>query len=144
MNPILGETPFKLPDGRELTIVLDRAALLDAAVAHTGKTKMNKLLMDIQPQLDDAGLVMFDEDGDPVKDIMPAMSCLLWAGLKLHHPQISRREVTNLIFDNLDAASSALGEAMKRAFPDAEGKESEGPTKSQTAKRSGSNGAKSA
>lgn len=143
-NPVVGETPLDLSDGRHFTLVADHAGLVKAAQAYTGASKLHRLFADLQPQLDAKGDVEVDGYGDPVKDTLPATAALLYGLLEAHHPRITHRDALNMVLAESDAVSEALAAAIQQAFPDtAEGKKGENPPrKSGRGKTSGGNGAK--
>lgn len=147
-NPVLGETPLFLGDGREFTLVADNAALVKAAQAHSGTTKLKKLFADMQPQLDANGVPELDEDGDPVKDTIPAFAALLFGLFDAHHPEITHRDALNMLLREHDVVAEAIAAALAAGFPDAvEGGNGPAPevapgAKKTAGKRSGRSGAK--
>lgn len=145
-NPIKGEVPLKLSDGRVFTIVLDRAGLVKAAQAHTGRTKITKLLSDIQPLVGGDGKVVLDEDGEPLKDTIPATCAMLYGAMDAYHPEVTLRDATNILLGDVDAVSQAISDAVELGFPDAKSGEdretANPPLPSQNAKSSGRNGVK--
>lgn len=146
-NPVKGEVALRLEDGRILTLVADHAALVRAAQAHTGKTKLAKLFADLTPLTDKEGGMLLDEDGDPQKDIVPALCALFFGLLDAHHSDLTLRDATNIMMAEQDKVSAAATEAMELAFPDAKAS-AEGnapaPKKRRPGKRSGRSGAKPA
>lgn len=142
-NRLKGEVPLRLADGREFVLLLDHEGLMQAAIAHTGKTKLRKLLSDLQPQVAEDGTIALDEDGDPVKDTLPATKAVLFGALCAHHPEMSLRDAGNLLFAEQEKVAEALGEAMSLSFPDAEGDQDRGnAAASPASKTSGASGAK--
>lgn len=143
-NPVKGETPLVLSDGREFTLVADHAALAKAAQQYTGTTKFRKLFADMQPLLGADGTPLLDEDGDPVKDTLPATAALLFGLLDAHHPGVTMREAWNMLMSDSDAVGEAIGEAVRLGFPDAEPGSAEGNAKAppRRGKSSGRSGAK--
>lgn len=147
-NPVLGETPLTLGDGRAFTLVADNAALVKAAQAYSGSTKLKKLFADMQPQLDASGLPELDEDGDPVKDTIPAFAALLFGLLDAHHPDITHRDALNMLLREHDVVAEAIAEALRSGFPEAaEAGNAPAPAvapapKKPAGKRSGRSGAK--
>lgn len=145
MNSILGETPLDLTDGRSFILVADHAALVEAAQAYTGSTKLKKLMNDMVPEIGADGQVVVDEDGDPVKDTIPASAAFLFGLLQAHHPEVTLREAQNILLSDIDRVADALSLAIDRGFPDARnsGEVGNGP-KSPAGKASGRNGVKQA
>lgn len=143
-NPVKGEVPLKLSDGRGFVLVADRAGLIKAAQAHYGSTKVNRLLKDMQPELDKNGKAKVDEYGDPVKDTMPATVAFLYGLFDAYHPEITMREATNMMLgDDAEAVAEAIGNAVEAGFPEvSEGKKGGNPPRNLRAKRSGRSGAK--
>lgn len=145
VNSIKGEVPLKLSDGREFVLVADHAGLLKAAQAYSGTSKLQRLMKDMQPELDKAGKPKVDEDGDPVKDTVPATAAFLFGLFDAHHPQITLRDATNMLLGEPDTVAEAITRAVDAGFPDVvEGKESANPQETgRASKRSGRSGAKS-
>lgn len=143
-NPIKGEVQLKLKDGREFVLVADHAALVKGAQAHTGGTKLNRLMSDMQPEVDEKGIPIVDEYGDPVKDTMPATAAFLFGLFDAHHPNVSQRDALNMLLAEPDVVSEAISRAVEAGFPDAvEGKESTNPQATgRASKSSGGSGAK--
>lgn len=119
MNPVKGEAPLVLHDGRSLTLVLDMEAMVEAEAAY-GKP-LPKLLAD-------AG-----------EGFMGAMGALLQGALARHH-KIGRTEALEMLRSDPDAVAVALGEASEKAFPKASAEGKAG--KPRGGKTSGGNGAK--
>lgn len=146
MNPILGETPLDLADGRSFILVADHSALVEAAQAYTGSTKLKKLMNDMVPEIGADGKVLVDEDGDPVKDTIPASVAFLFGLLRTHHPDITLRDAQNILLSDVDRVAQAISLAMDRGFPDAKpgsGKVGNEPA-SPAGKNSGRSGVKQA
>lgn len=147
-NPIKGEVSLVLSDGRNLTIVADNGALVRGAQAHTGRTKIGRFLADLQPLTDDNGVILLDEDGDPVKDTFPPMCALFFGCLDAHHPDLTLRDATNIMVAELEKVTIAVTEAMALAWPSDVTPSAEGnapaPKKGRAGKSSGSSGAKRA
>lgn len=116
-NAIKGETPLVLSDGREFTLVADHAALIKAAQEYTGKTKLQKLMADMQPQMDEEGNLALDEDGDPVKDVMPATAAFLFGMFEAYHPEVTMRDATNMLLGEQERVLEAISEAADNGFP---------------------------
>lgn len=119
MNPIKGEVPLVLHDGRNLTLVLDMEAMVEAESIY-GKP--------LQKLMADAGT-----------GFMGAMGALLQGALSRHH-EVSRGEALEMLRVDGDAIAVALGKATEAAFPSAEGNAPAAPR--QRGKPSGRNGAK--
>ncbi|MED5545798.1 MAG: hypothetical protein VYD90_11155 [Pseudomonadota bacterium] len=98
-NILKGEVPLPLTDGRELTLVFDMEALIEAEGAFG--FPMN---------------VIVDKAS---KGFMGALRALLYGALRAHHPDLSLRDVANLIAENSDAISTALTSALDEGMPDA-------------------------
>ena len=144
-NPIKGEVPLKLSDGRNLILLADNEALLQASIAYTGKaSKLQKLFRDMQPEVDDEGAIVLDEDGDPAKDTLPATRALLFGALLAHQPDATLRDATDLLFREPERVGRALEAAITAAHPKVEegGDNSGNETKKPTGKPSGRSGAK--
>lgn len=122
MNPVKGEAPLVLSDGRRFTLVLDMEALVDAESAY-GKP---------MPQMmADAG-----------KGFIGATAALLQGALARHNPT-ARGVVLEMLRTDSEAVGDALTKASQSAFPD----ESAGGNASKAAspqrgKTSGRSGAK--
>ncbi len=122
-NPLIGQTPLKLKDGREFILVLDMEAMVEAEGAY-GKP-MSKLMADAS-----AGFV-------------GAVRATLYGALRAKHPTITLRDASAMFQSDGERVEEAMERAAEAAFPDAEpseGKESANPP----GKRSGRSGAKSA
>ncbi len=122
-NPIRGETPLKLGDGREFTLVLDFEALVEAESAY-GKP--------LAVLMSDAGA-----------GFVGASRALLFGALRTKHPGVSLRDASAILQTDGDTVGTALTLAADAAFPDAgkaEGKEGKNPP----GRASGRSGAKRA
>lgn len=97
-NPVKGEATLKLGDGRELTLVLDMEALVEAESSY-GKP-LPKLMREAQ------------------EGFMGASAALLQGALSRHH-DMSRAEALELLRTDADAVAEALGRAGDSAFPEA-------------------------
>lgn len=122
MNPIKGEVPLKLPDGREFTLVLDMEALVEAEGAY-GKP-LARMMADAQ-----LGFV-------------GAIRAMLYGALRYRHPSVTLREASEMFVGYRDEISAALENATLAAMP--EDKEGANPprAKAPRGKRSGGSGAK--
>jgi hypothetical protein len=143
-NPVKGEVELTLSDGREFLLVADRSALVKAAQELYGATKINRLLHEMQPELDKDKKVKVDEYGDPVKDTMPATAAFLFGMFDAHHPDVTLRDAKNMLLDDPEVVTEAIGLAVERGFPDevAEGKKGGNPPPKPHAKISGRSGVK--
>lgn len=121
-NPIKGETPLKLNDGRQFTLVLDMEALVQAEGAY-GKP-LPKMMEDAS-----AGFV-------------GASRALLYGALLAKHPRITLAEATALFMADADAVGEALSEAVERGFPDAKASAEGNGQSALPGKPSGASGAK--
>lgn len=115
-NPVKGETPLVLSDGRAFTLVADHAALVKAAQAHSGSTKLQRLMHDMQPELDEDGDPVLDDDGDPVKDTMPATAAFLYGLFDAHHPEVTQRDALNMLLAEQERVSEAIGHAVENGM----------------------------
>lgn len=125
-NPVKGEVPLVLSDGRAFTLVLDMEALLSI------ETAVNKPL----------GQVMAEAGAG----FMSSVAAVAQAAFARNHPDVTRAEILEVLFsEDKEALSDALGAATEAAFgkPSAAGNvQAAKPPKRQPGKNSGSNGAK--
>ncbi len=122
-NPVKGETPLALKDGREFTLVLDMEAMLSIEDA-TGKP-----LPKVMAQ---AG-----------EGFMSATAAIAQAAFAQHHPDITRSDVLQIMQSDADALTDALGKAADAAFPEAQAGNGKAPkAKTPRGKTSGRSGAK--
>ena len=125
MNPIKGETPLVLSDGREFTLIMDMEALVQAEEAYG---KPLRVLME-QAQAEFIG----------------AVRALLYGALRTKHEDLTLRDASEILMADQDAVRNALEEATKRGFPDAsaqpEGKQA-GNAKAPRGKTSRASGTK--
>lgn len=119
-NPIKGETPLKLNDGREFTLVLDMEALVQAETAY-GKP-LPKMMADAS------------------EGFVGASRALLYGALLTKHPKTTLGEATALFMADAEAVAEALSEAVENGFPEASAEGNVG--KPRRGKRSGGSGAK--
>src|SRR6478609_4662181 len=122
MNPIKGEVPLRLSDGREFVLVLDFEALVEAEGAY--------------------GKPLAQVMADASAGFVGASRALLYGALRAKHPGITLRDASALFLEHADDVSAALEQAATAAFPDASaegnaGSPQRGPT-------SGGSGAKRA
>ncbi len=121
-NPVKGEVPLVLKDGRYFSIVLDMEALVEAESAY-GKP-LGKLM------------------ADAAQGFMGATAAVLQGALSRHH-QVTRGEVLAMLGTDQEAVTDALSKAGEAAFPEvsAGGNVSGAPAKPR-GKSSGRSGAK--
>lgn len=123
MNPLKGEAPLKLADGRELTLAMDFEALVAAETAY-GKPIAHVML-------------------DAQRGFLGASRAFLFGALRTHHPEMTPAEASALILSDGEAVLAALEVATELAFPKAaEGKQGANPPRGGTG--SGGSGAKRA
>lgn len=122
MNPLKGEAPLKLGDGREFIFQLDFEALVEAEQAY-GKP-LPRLMADAS------------------QGYVGAVRALLLGGLRRHHPDFTADDATAIILTDFDAVATGMMAAVEAAFPKAEGKES--GNAGRTGATSGRDGAKRA
>ena len=123
-NPVKGETPLVLSDGREFTLVLDNEALLSIE----------------------------DTTGKPLHVVMAqigqgyatAVAAFAQAAFGRHHPEMTRADVVGIVMGpDRPKLEEALSDATERAFPEAKAGNAPAPkAKPQRGKSSGRNGAK--
>lgn len=119
MNPVKGEVPLTLSDGREFILVMDFEALVEAEGA-AGQPLPNLMA---QASLGFVG----------------AQRSLLFGALRRHHSGVTLAECSEIMLSEINAAAPALTAAIEAAFPEAkEGKDGKNPP----GKTSGANGAK--
>lgn len=121
MNPVIGQVPLNLEDGRELTLVLDFEALIEAETAY--RKPLPQLMTDVASGFAGAGRAM------------------LYGALRAHHAEFSLRDAGELFRTDGDEVNAALERAVLAAFPSPEGpegKKGENPP----SKRSGRSGAR--
>ena len=121
VNPIRGEVPLVLPDGRELLLVMDFEGLI-AGEALYGK-RMPEMIVDAS-----AGMI-------------GAVRALLFGALRTHHPEITPREAGELVRDHGELIADAIERADAAATPPATGAEG-GDGANPPGKPSGASGAK--
>lgn len=124
MNPLKGEVPLNLGDGREFVLVLDMEALIEAEGVY-GKP---------------LGLLMADASAG----FAGATRSLLYGALRAKQPSITTREAAAILMEHGEAVSEALTRATEAAMPSDASAEGNGarPKPSPPGKRSGSSGAK--
>ena len=122
-NPIKGEVPLKLSDGREFVLVLDMEALVEAETAY--RKPLAQLMADAS-----AGFV-------------GASRALLYGAMRAHHPSVTLRDASAMFMQHGEEVSQALSDAAEAAMPEASSAEGnvEKPPRGPT---SGGSGAKPA
>lgn len=120
-NPVKGQTPLVLSDGREFTLALDMEAMLSIEDS-TGKP-----LPKVMAQ---AG-----------EGFMSATAAIAQAAFARNHPDVSRADVLAIMGSDGDRLAEALGKAADAAFPKDDGKPGNAP-KAQRGKTSGRSGVK--
>jgi hypothetical protein len=123
VNPLKGEAPLKLGDGREFIFQLDFEALVEAEQAY-GKP-LPRLMADAS------------------QGYVGAVRALLLGGLRRHHPDFTADDATAIILTDFEAVANGMMAAVDAAFPKAEGKESgnavpTGPTSGRDGAKAGS------
>ena len=96
-NPLLGETRLALKDGRELVLVLDFEALIEAEAAYA---KPMAAMM-----------------ADALAGFVGASRAVLFGALRAKHPGIGLREAGALLASDGAAVEAALDAASAAAFP---------------------------
>lgn len=121
-NPIKGETPLVLSDGREFTLVLDMEALVEAEGIY-GKP-LAKLM------------------GEAAAGFMGATAALLQGAASRNHA-MNRSEALEILRVDGEAVAEALAKASEAAFPDEDKSgNAKAPAKKRAGKASGRSGAK--
>lgn len=120
-NPVKGQAPLVLTDGREFKLVLDMEAMVEAESRY-GKP-LAKLMTDAR------------------EGFMGALAALLMGALSRFHPNLTRSEALDLIRTDADKVTDSLTAAAEAAFPEATEGNGEGPPSGKT---SGGSGAKQA
>lgn len=118
-NPVKGETPLVLADGREFTLVLDMEAMLSIE-DETGKPL---------PQV-----MKMAQEG-----FMTAMAAIARAAFQRSHPDTTRADVLEILRTDQEALAEALGSAAEHAFP--QDRKAGNVGKRQAGKSSGGSGA---
>jgi hypothetical protein len=96
-NPLKGETPLVLADGREFTLVLDFEALLGVETT-LGKPLPQAMAMAAQ-------------------GFMSAVAAIAQAAFARHHPEVTRADVLAILQTDGKALEAALAKASDAAFP---------------------------
>lgn len=120
-NPVKGEVPLRLSDGRAFTLVLDFEALVQAESAY--------------------GKPLSQTMADASAGFVGALRALLYGALQANHPGVSLREASEIYLTNADAVTTALTEAGNAAMPTSKG---DGEGANPPGKNSGRSGAKRA
>lgn len=97
-NPVKGEVPLVLSDGREFVLVLDMEAMLSVEQSY-GKP--------LPKVMADAG-----------EGYLSAIAAIAQAAFVRHHPTLTRAEVLDLLRTAREPLSEALQKASEVAFPD--------------------------
>lgn len=122
-NPVRGEAPLVLDDGRRFTVVLDMEALVDAEASY--RRPLAQLLADAK------------------SGFMGASAALLQGALARHHPEVTRGDALEMLRTDTEKVAEVLDQAAKFAFPEATaGNAPEPGVAIPAGKRSGRNGAK--
>lgn len=122
-NPVKGETPLVLSDGREFTLVLDMEAMLSVEDA------TDKPLSKVMQRASEG--------------FMSAIAAIAQAAFARHHPEVSRADVLAMITEDQAALTDALSRASEAAFPQDKAGNAKAPkAKTQRGKSSGRSGAK--
>lgn len=120
MNPIKGEAPLILSDGREFTVILDFEALVEAETLYG---KPLPVLM-----------------AHAASGFVGAVRAMLFGALRARHPDITAVETAEIVMLEMEAVGEALKAATENGFPSSEGKKSGNAP--QAGKTSGRNGAR--
>ena len=121
-NPVKGEAPLKLADGREFKLVLDMEAMIEA------EEVSDRPLPEIMQRAQ--------------KGYMGAIATITQAAFLRNHPAIERSDIIAMLQTDQEAVTAAMMQAAKSAFPEPE-EEDEGNGKTPPrGKRSGRSGAK--
>ena len=123
MNPVKGEVPLKLSDGREFVLVLDFEALVEAESAY--------------------GKPLAQVMADAATGFVGATRALLYGALRAKHPAVTLRDASALFLEHSDEVSAALEKAATAAIPDKASAEGN-VGKPRRGKTSGASGAKPA
>ena len=123
VNPIRGEVPLVVADGRTLTLVMDFEALIAAEAAYAKPL----------------AVVL----ADAAAGFIGATRAILFGALRTRHPEIGLRGAGELLNSDGDAVEAALTAATDAAFPQAAAEDREaGNVRAPVGKRSGGSGAK--
>lgn len=122
MNPVIGETPLELSDGRKFTLVLGMRALAIAEGVY-GKPA--------QAITQDSSL-----------GYVGALGALLYGALKKHQPLIDLDEATDMLGADIAAIRAALDEAAALGFGKGDKEAGNAPKSRPRGKTSGASGAK--
>lgn len=118
-NPVKGEVPLTLTDGRQFTMVLDMEAMIEAEGVY--RQPLARLLV------------------DAASGFVGASRALLYGTLRAHHRDVTVSDAANIIGSDAESVTSALEAAIDAAYPSpTEGKERANPP----GKTSGVNGVK--
>lgn len=123
MNPIKGEVPLVLSDGRTFTLLLDMEALVEAETAY--RKPMARMM------------------ADAAEGFVGATRAMLYGALRAKHPTITLRDASTMFQTDADAVADALERAVTASHPASEGGEGK-DSPNPPGKPSGANGAKPA
>ena len=125
MNPLKGETPLVLADGRTLTLAMDFHALVVAERAY-GKPLAQTL-------------------ADGMAGFVGASVAIFFGALQTHQPRMTLAEAEAIFGSDGEAVQAALDAASEAAYPKAAEDREVGnaPAKPRAGKNSGRSGAKS-
>lgn len=122
-NPVKGEVPLNLVDGRTFVLVMDMEALVEAEAAY--------------------GKPLAQVMADAAAGFVGASRALLYGALRAKHPTTSLREASALFASDSEAVGEALTAAVEAGFPDVSaGGNVPRPKPNPLGKRSGGSGAK--
>ena len=123
-NPVKGETPLVLGDGRAFTLVLDHEALL--GIEQTYGKPLPRVMADAS------------------EGFLSAVTAIAQAAFARHHPEVTRGEIAEMVMGkDEEALSAALSAAVETAFPskkpagNAPAPKAEQPLRGKTSGRSG-------
>lgn len=120
-NPVKGEVPLVLADGREFILVLDFEALIEAESAYR---KPMPLVL-----------------AEALQGFVGANRALLFGALRARHPRMTLGDAAALLQSDGETVSEALTAAAEAGFPEAS-KTEDGDGKNPPGAISGASGAK--
>jgi len=103
MNPVKGEVPLKLKDGREFVLVMDFEALVSAEAAY--RKPLGELMDDV------------------TSGFVGAIRAMLFGALRAKHPKLTLADATSIFMADNDAVTAALEQAATASFPAPDGSE---------------------
>lgn len=122
VNPVKGEVPLKLADGRELTLVLDMEAMI---VAEELYRKPVEYVL-----------------ADAMVGFTGALRAILYGMLRAHHSEVTPSEALEMFVANKEVVARAFEQASKAAKASKDGEDKERPGPRQRGASSGRSGAK--